>query len=133
MEAVIGALFLDGGLEPVRAFARRNILGEAADQLAEELRSGAALGNYKSALQERLQADHAGTPVYRVKSESGPDHRKRFLVEVRLKMEAGEPGKPLARGTGSTKKLAEQDAARRALEKLIARRQPGRSAGRRRD
>ena len=118
MEAVIGALFLDGGLEPVRAFARRRILGQAAEQLAEELRSGAALGNYKSALQERLQADRAGTPVYRVKSESGPDHRKRFLVEVRLKMEAGEPGKPIERGTGSTKKVAEQDAARRAMEKL---------------
>jgi ribonuclease-3 len=120
MEAVIGALFLDGGLEPVRAFARRQILGEAAELLAEELRSGAALGNYKSALQEHLQAEHAGTPVYRVKSESGPDHRKRFLVEVRLKQDAGEPGKPLARGTGSTKKHAEQDAARRALERLMA-------------
>jgi ribonuclease-3 len=119
MEAVIGALFLDGGLEPVRAFARRQVLGEAAEQLAEELRSGAALGNFKSALQERLQAKHAGTPVYRVKSESGPGHRKRFLVEVRLKME-GEPGKPLARGIGSTKKRAEQDAARRALERLTA-------------
>ncbi len=118
MEAVIGALFLDGGLEPVRAFARRKVLGETAEQLAEELRSGAALGNYKSALQERLQAEGVGTPVYRVKSESGPGHRKKFLVEVRLKMEAGQPGKPLARGTGSTKKLAEQDAARRALEKL---------------
>jgi ribonuclease-3 len=119
MEAVIGALFLDGGLEPVRAFARRQVLGEAAEQLAEELRSGAALGNFKSALQERLQAKHAGTPVYRVKSESGPGHRKRFLVEVRLKME-GEPGKPLARGIGSTKKRAEQDAARRALEQFTA-------------
>lgn len=119
MEAVIGALFLDGGLEPMRAFARRQVLGEAAEQLAEELRSGAALGNYKSALQERLQAEHAGTPVYRVKSESGPGHRKRFLVEVRLKLE-GEPGKPLARGTGRSKKLAEQDAARRALERLAA-------------
>jgi ribonuclease-3 len=118
MEAVIGALFLDGGLEPVRAFARRQILGVTAEQLAEELRSGAALGNYKSALQERLQAGGVGTPVYRVKSESGPDHRKRFLVEVRLKLGAGEPGKPLARGMGSTKKHAEQDAARRALEKL---------------
>ncbi len=118
MEAVLGALFLDGGLEPVRAFARRQVLGEAAEQLAEELRSGAALGNYKSALQERLQAARVGTPVYGVKSESGPDHRKRFLVEVRLKVEAGKPGKPLARGTGSTKKRAEQDAARRALESL---------------
>ncbi len=114
----MGALFLDGGLEPVRAFVRRQVMGEAADRLALELRSGDALGNYKSALQERLQAIRAGAPVYRVKSESGPDHHKRFLIEVRLKSEAGTPGKPLARGKGRTKKLAEQDAARRALERL---------------
>ena len=120
MEAVMAALFLDGGLEPVRAFACRWVMGEAAEQLAEELRSGAALGNYKSALQEHLQAARTGTPVYRLKSESGPDHRKRFMVEVRLKTEAGEPGKPLARGMGSTKKQAEQDAARRALDRLTA-------------
>jgi ribonuclease-3 len=118
MEAVIGALFLDGGLDPVRAFTRRFVMGETVEQLAEQLRSGAALGNYKSALQERLQAERAGSPVYRVKSESGPDHRKRFLVEVRLKPADGEPGKPLARGIGSTKKHAEQDAARRALAQL---------------
>ena len=116
----MAALFLDGGLEPVRAFARRSIMGEAAEQLAEELRSGAALGNYKSALQEHLQGTRAGTPVYKVKSESGPDHRKRFLVEVRLKPGDDEPGKPLARGMGSTKKRAEQDAARRALARLTA-------------
>lgn len=118
MEAVIAALFLDGGLETVTAFARRNIMGEAVEQLAVELRSGAALGNYKSALQERLQAERIGTPVYRVKNESGPDHRKRFLVEVRLKTDSGEAGKPLARGIGTTKKHAEQDAARRALERM---------------
>ena len=118
MEAVIGALFLDGGLETVRAFARRYIIGDTVEKLAEQLRSGAALGNYKSALQERLQAERAGAPVYRVKSESGPDHRKRFLVEVRLKPSEGEPGKPLARGTGTTKKHAEQDAARKALARL---------------
>jgi len=116
----MAALFLDGGLEPVRDFARSRVMGEAAEQLAEELRSGAALGNYKSALQEHLQAERTGTPVYKVKSESGPDHRKRFLVEVRLKSESGEPGQPLARGMGSTKKYAEQDAARRALERLTA-------------
>jgi ribonuclease-3 len=120
MEAVLGALFLDGGLEPVRAFVRRWVMGEAAEQLARELSSGDALGNYKSALQEHLQAARAGAPVYRVKSESGPDHRKRFLVEVRLKMAEGEPGKQLARGMGSTKKNAEQDAARRALARLQA-------------
>jgi ribonuclease III len=124
MEAVIGALFLDGGLEPVRAFVSRHVMGEEAEQLAREMRSGAALGNYKSALQEHLQATRAGTPVYRVKNESGPDHRKRFLVEVRLRpigeSGASEPGKALARGLGSTKKHAEQDAARRALAKLTA-------------
>jgi len=120
MEAVIAALYLDGGLEPVRAFARRHVMGEAADLLAQELRAGAALGNFKSALQEHLQASKAGIPVYRVKGESGPDHRKRFLVEVRLKADVAEPGKPLARGVGSTKKIAEQDAARRALERLTA-------------
>ena len=118
MEAVIGALFLDGGLEPVRAFARRYVMGNTVEELAEQLRSGAALGNYKSALQERLQAERAGAPIYKVKSESGPDHRKRFLVEVRLRSDEGEPGKPLARGSGMTKKHAEQDAARRALARL---------------
>jgi ribonuclease III len=118
MEAVLGAIFLDGGLEPVRKFVRRHVMGEAAEQLARELQSGAALGNYKSALQEHLQGAHLGAPVYKVKSESGPDHRKRFLVEVRLKPAEGEPGKPLARGLGSTKKHAEQDAARRALARL---------------
>ena len=118
MEAVMGALYLDGGLEPVRAFVRSQVMGEAAERLAVELRSGAALGNYKSALQERLQAAHAGAPYYRVKNESGPDHRKVFIVEVRVKGPAGERGKPLARGVGSTIKFAEQDAARRALEQL---------------
>ncbi len=120
MEAVLGALFLDGGLEPVRAFVRRWGLGEAVEQLAEELRAGAALGNFKSALQEYLQAAGAGAPVYRVKSESGPDHHKRFQVEVRLKTADGAPGKSLARGMGGTKKNAEQDAARRALERMKA-------------
>jgi ribonuclease-3 len=120
MEAVMAALYLDGGLESARAFSRRWVMGEAADQLAQELRSGNALGNYKSALQEHAQAARAGTPVYRLKGESGPDHRKRFLVEVRLKTDEGEPGKPLAHGAGSTKKQAEQDAARRALDRLRA-------------
>ncbi len=119
MEAVMGALYLDGGLDAVRAFANRRVLGETVDQLALQLRSGAAMGNYKSALQERLQASRAGSPVYRLKSESGPDHHKRFMVEVRIKSNDPVHGQPLARGTGRTKKLAEQDAARRALEALV--------------
>jgi ribonuclease III len=120
MEAVMGALFLDGGLEPVRMFARTQIMGEAVEQLAEELRSGAALGNYKSALQELLQAERAGAPVYRVKSESGPAHRRKFVVEVQLRRQPGAASEPLARGVGSTKKRAEQDAARCALDKIAA-------------
>ena len=120
MEAVMGALFLDGGLEPVRTFVRDRVMAEAAERLALELRSGEALGNYKSALQERLQAAGAGAPVYRVKSESGPDHHKRFLVEVRQKGKAGQKGTRLARGMGRTKKDAEQDAARRALDLLLS-------------
>jgi ribonuclease III len=118
MEAVLCALYLDGGLPPVKGFVRHWVMGDAVEQLARELQSGEALGNYKSALQEQLQAAKAGTPVYRLKSESGPDHHKRFLVEVRLKAGEGEPGKPLARGTGRSKKHAEQDAARRALAQL---------------
>ncbi len=118
MEAVLGAIFLDGGLDPVRAFVSRHVMGPAAESLADQLRSGAALGNFKSALQERLQATRLGVPVYKVKSESGPDHRKRFLVEVRLRPAAGEPERALARGLGSTKKIAEQDAARRALARF---------------
>jgi ribonuclease-3 len=123
MEAVIAAMYLDAGLngkaddalEPVRRFARQHILGSAADDLARELLSGAALGDHKSALQEHLQATHSGIPVYLVESESGPDHRKRFQVEVRLKTAGGQLGDSLASGTGSTKKKAEQEAARRAL------------------
>ena len=79
MEAVMGALYLDGGLEPVRAFVRSQVMGEAAEQLALELRSGAALGNYKSALQERLQAAHAGAPVYRVKKRERPRPPQAFF------------------------------------------------------
>ena len=131
MEAVIAAVYLDAGdagglggaLEPVRFFAQRYILGTAADELARELRSGAALGDHKSALQEHLQATHAGVPVYRVESESGPDHRKRFQVEVLLRDGDGEVGEALASGIGSTKKKAEQEAARRALLLLAETRQ----------
>ena len=127
MEAVLAAMYLDAGLkgktgalEPVRRFARKHILGSAADDLARELISGAALGDHKSALQEHLQATRAGVPVYRVESESGPDHRKRFQVEVRLRTADGQIGVSLANGSGSTKKKAEQEAARRALA-LLAR------------
>ncbi len=118
MEAVIAALYLDGGLDRVREFAHKRILAEAERHLAEELRAGQSLGNFKSALQELLQGMQLGSPVYQLKSAIGPDHRKQFQVEVSLCPVAGSPGQMLARGHGSTKKAAEQEAARLALHQV---------------
>jgi len=117
MEAVIGALYLDGGLEVAAAFVDRTVIAPFVAELRQKLRNDGIIGDHKSALQEWLQAQKSGKPEYVVKGESGPDHRKRFLVEVRL---ADQPikAKALARGIGSTKKKAEQEAARRAFEKL---------------
>lgn len=118
MEAVIAALYLDGGLEPVTNFLHQHVLGPAAQKLAGELRSGAALGDHKSALQKHLQANHSATAVYAIVGESGPDHRKRFQVELRLRLPDGELGPAISNGIGGTRKKAEQDAARVALEYL---------------
>lgn len=123
MEAVMGALYLDGGLEAAREFVERTVVAPFAGDLRQNLRRDGILGDHKTALQELLQARKSGAPEYVVKGESGPDHRKRFLVEVRL---AGQPARrgALARGIGSTKKKAEQEAARRAFEKLRQRTVP---------
>lgn len=119
MEAVVAALYLDAGLEASRAVVEREIITPSVTELQKELLEGRSIGDHKSALQEYLQAQKGSQPVYVVKAESGPDHRKRFTVEVRL-ADNGIPGKALARGTGTTKKKAEQEAARRALEKLAS-------------
>ncbi len=119
IEAVIAALYLDAGLAATRTFVEREIITPSVMELKTELLEGRSIGDHKSALQEYLQAQKGSQPVYVVKGESGPDHRKRFTVEVRLP-ENGAHGKALARGTGTTKKKAEQEAARRALEKLSA-------------
>lgn len=119
MEAVVAALYLDAGLEITRNFVEREVVLPSVTELQKELLEGRSIGDHKSALQEYLQAQKGGQPVYTVKGESGPDHRKRFLVEVRLSAN-GAGSKALARGMGSTKKKAEQEAARRAMEKLLA-------------
>ncbi len=106
-EALIAAIYLDGGLEAAETFLRR--------ELKESIDAGhvqTIARDYKSALQERLQALGRGLPEYRVSSEAGPDHRKLFNIEV----VAG--GEVLGAGTGKAKKEAEQEAARLALEKL---------------
>ena len=114
MEAVIAAIYLDGGIGTVRDFILREIIEPAVPALRDQLRGGIAIGDHKSALQELLQARDHSQPEYVVKAESGPDHRKRFLVEV-FARRSGVRGKALARGFGSTKKKAEQEAARRAI------------------
>jgi ribonuclease-3 len=106
-EALIAAIYLDGGLDAASAFLRR--------ELKEAIDAGSAqtfARDYKSALQERLQALGKGLPEYRVAGEAGPDHRKQFSVEVVCR------GEVLGAATGKAKKEAEQEAARLALEKL---------------
>jgi ribonuclease-3 len=117
VEAVIAALYLDGGLTPVSGFVNQHVVSPYVNELRQALDRGVSLGDHKTALQELLQAQKTGPPDYVLKAESGPDHRKRFLVEVRVGEGKGL-AKALARGVGTTKKRAEQEAARRAFEKL---------------
>jgi ribonuclease-3 len=112
-EALIAAIYLDGGIEPARAFIER----EFKDLIAEARRTGAAASftdDWKSALQEWLQSRGLGLPAYRLAAELGPDHRKSFVVEVVVE------GAPVAAAEGRSKKEAAQAAARAALEKLSA-------------
>ena len=106
-EAVIAAIYLDGGIDAARDF----ILQELAEEI-EHVRSPDFLRDFKSALQERLQALGLGLPEYRIAGEAGPDHRKQFSIEVVCK------GEVLASSEGRTKKEAEQAAARQALDKV---------------
>jgi ribonuclease-3 len=117
IEAVVAALYLDAGIEPAREFVVREVVEPAAEALRVQMLGGSSIGDHKSALQELLQAQKLGQPEYLVKAESGPDHRKRFLVEVFV-TRTGTESKPLARGVGNTKKKAEQEAARRAIARL---------------
>ena len=106
-EALVAAIYLDGGLEPAASFLHRE-LKDAIDGGSERL----FVQDYKSALQERVQALGRPLPEYRVSGESGPDHHKIFTVEVAVS------GEVLGAATGRAKKEAEQDAARQALLKL---------------
>jgi ribonuclease III len=102
-EAVLGALYLDGGLEVVRAFLVREFDAHLRDP--EALRSDA-----KTRLQERVQERGDPAPSYETIAERGPDHAREFEVIVRV------AGQELGRGIGRSKRAAEQAAARSALE-----------------
>jgi len=107
-EALIAAIYLDGGIDPVRAFLERQF----ADLIAEARRTGAEAAfteDYKSALQEWLQSRNRGLPAYRLAAEVGPPHRRQFAVEVLV------DGEAIARAEGTSKKEAAQAAAKAAL------------------
>ncbi|HEY4382585.1 MAG TPA: ribonuclease III [Acidobacteriaceae bacterium] len=122
LEAVIAAMYLDGGLAPAADFIHRHIIEPAEAELVGVLDStepfSGAVGDYKSALQERLQAAGSGQPKYVLIDQSGPDHKKRFRIEVRVADGTGGY-LTLAEAEDTTKKLAQQEAARRALASLL--------------
>ena len=109
-EALIAAIYLDGGLEAARGFVRRSLVEGSISVEAERL----GHTDHKSALQEFLQSRGMAPGAYHVISESGPDHQKTFRVEVRI------AGQVTAMGCGRTKKEAEQSAAIAALIQLGA-------------
>jgi ribonuclease-3 len=107
LEAIIGAIYLDGGMGEATTFVEEKILGEI-----DEILEHSDHINYKSILQEWTQAKFRSYPIYRIKSTTGPEHDKMFLVEVRV------GGKMIGKGRGKSKKDAEQMAAKEGLHKL---------------
>lgn len=106
VEAVIAALYLDGGMEIAREFINKHILSEVCGEEPQPM------SDYKTALQELIQRKPNQALCYEPVSESGPDHRKVFTVRVLLN------DKEIGRGSGRTKKEAEQSAARNGLEEI---------------
>ncbi len=109
LEAVIAAVYIDGGSEAAKTFILR-VLKPELDKLGK-VSSGGFRGDYKSHLQESSHKNFDVNPDYRLIHESGPDHQKVFEVEVLIE------GTVRGRGVGNTKKEAEQAAAQAALEK----------------
>ncbi len=108
-EALMAAIYLDGGIDVVRRFLRANMhtlfaIMDPADLTATD---------YKSALQEALQASGLHVPVYQISDVIGPDHRRTFCVDVVI------DGDQFARGEGQSIKRAEQEAAKRAITRLM--------------
>ncbi len=104
-EALLAAMYLDGGVEPVRAF----LLPRVSKVIGEIVESGADL-DYKTALQQVIQQEKGEVLEYVTVGESGPAHQKTFAVEARLN------GNVLGCGSGSSKRAAEQCAAKEALK-----------------
>lgn len=110
-EALIAAIYLDGGIEPASGFIQRQFQALIADAKRGGVHEDFT-EDYKSALQERLQRDGRGLPVYRLAAEVGPPHRRSFEVEIVVGDEV------MAKAEGKTKKEAAQAAAKEALTML---------------
>lgn len=106
-EAVVGAIFLDGGLRKVRSFVRRSLREEFA-----ALRKKGMPLDPKSRLQEVIQSRWQTTPSYRLVKTEGPDHARRFTVQVMVS------GRMLGAGEGRSKQMAEKEAAQQALNEM---------------
>ncbi len=106
-EAILGAIYLDGGYKPARQFVHETLLKTKETWLAKE-----SYFNYKSDLLEFSQAKGWGAPLYRVKDATGPDHDKSFRVLVEI------PQHGQAFGEGKSKKKAEQNAAKALFARL---------------
>ncbi len=104
VEAIIGAIFMDQDIEKVISFVNENLLEEVSEKVKGPLKDP------KSILQELVQAKGFSAPRYRVVEEVGPDHSKKFVVEVAI------DGERKGLGEGKSKNLAEQEAAKNALE-----------------
>ena len=104
VEAVIGAIYLDGGFTNAKEFIERTVLSEAENRTL--------FCDSKTILQELIQSDHKGVLTYRLLSEEGPEHMKRFTIGAYL------DDRMLAQGEGKTKKAAEQVAAYQSILKL---------------
>jgi ribonuclease-3 len=106
LEAVIGALFLDQGMDTTYNFIKKHLLSEVPEKISKPLK------DTKSRLQEYVQSKGHPAPIYKVIKTSGPDHKKEFIVEVLVS------GKPKGRGTGKNKSTATQAAAKNALKAM---------------
>ena len=111
VEALLAAIYLDGGIEPSRRFCEEHILTAAALEAAA---GHTERGNFKSALQELLQRERLPSASYHMVREIGPDHKRRFIIELRVGSLFS------SRAESTTKKSAEQEAARLALDHFQA-------------
>jgi ribonuclease-3 len=118
LEALIAALFLDAGLEKTRHFILNTIVQPSLAELQKHGTSTMPVTDFKSALQEIVHASGRPQPRYSLVKEQGPDHRKLFTIEVHVPAPLAGGEAFVSRADGSTKKRAEQGAARQAWEYL---------------